>query len=721
VNTEANPIHEHREIRLGGFGSYALILAVTLAAYWPALRGGLIWDDDAHVTKPGLQSLEGLRRIWFDLGATQQYYPVLHSAFWVEHRLWGDSTLGYHVINVVLHGTAAFLFGLVLRQVARPWPRFRFAAPRPAPAPREGLRSGGGEPLFPWVAALIFALHPVCVESVAWISEQKNTLSTVFYLLAALAYLNFEERRLGSSLSGSQPSGGDGRRAGRFAALGETSWGWYALAFGFFLLALLTKSVTATLPAALLIVFWWQRGRLSWKRDILTLLPWFVAGLAAGLFTAWVERQLIGARGAAFDLGWAQRFLLAGRAVGFYAAKLFWPAHLVFVYPRWRIDAGSPGQYLFLLAAAGVLAVLWAIRHRTRGPFAGALFFVATLFPALGFVNVYPFIFSYVADHFQYLASLGLIALVCGGFEWVGRRMEVGGQGGRPGVRVRSRLPQILATAVICGLGVLTWRQCQSYRDVEMLYRTTLARNPDSWMPHFNLGVIQGRKGLRSDAIAEYRRAIELKPDYPQAHFNLGCELEKIPGRMNDAIAEYREAVRLEPNFGEAQGNLGGALAGIPGRLGEALGHLEAAVRLEPDSAEAHNNLGSALAETPGRQGEAVAQFDQSLRLNPGNAAAENSLGLVYVSLNRFADAASHFRRAVRLSPGDAPFHVNLAGALDAGGDPVAAVGEMRTAVRLRPDFADAHYNLAVLLQRMGNDAEARVEFDQARKLGFSR
>ncbi len=187
--------------------------------------------------------------------------------------------------------------------------------------------------------------------------------------------------------------------------------------------------MTATLPAALLVVLWWKRGSLSWKRDVLPLLPWFAIGMAAGVLTAWVEQNYIGARGSAFDLGFLRRCLLAGRVIWFYLAKLFWPANLIFVYPRWQVNAGVWWQYLFPLGAVALLAALWAMRRRARGPLAGALFFVGSLFPVLGFFNVYPFVFSYVADHFQYLASMGVIAAVAGGWGMVdaaSRRVSLG-------------------------------------------------------------------------------------------------------------------------------------------------------------------------------------------------------------------------------------------------------------------------------------------------------
>ncbi len=261
-----------------------LLVLVTVLAYQPAWNGKPIWDDDAHITKPELRSLGGLARIWMEPGAAQQYYPLVHSFFWVEHRVWGDRTLGYHLINLLLHAGCALLLVKILRRLEVPGA---------------------------WLAAAIFALHPVEVESAAWIAELKNTLSGVCCLGAALAYLNFDRNR---------------------------KWTFYAGALGLFMLGLMSKTVIATLPATLLVIFWWQRGRLSWNQDVLPLLPFFAAGIVAGLFTAWMERAFIGAEGSDFNLSAIQRCLIAGRAFWFYLGKLFWPAHLIFIYPRWNVS-----------------------------------------------------------------------------------------------------------------------------------------------------------------------------------------------------------------------------------------------------------------------------------------------------------------------------------------------------------------------------------------------
>jgi hypothetical protein len=517
------------------WGYVVLIFLAVLAAYSPALRSGFIWDDDAHVTPAALQSWAGLGRIWGELGATQQYYPVLHSAFWLEHRLWGDAPLGYHLANICLHAGAACLFALVLRRLAVPGPR---------------------------LAGAIFALHPLAVESVAWISEEKNTLSLVFYLLAALAYLRFDERRSRSA---------------------------YFWATGLFVLALLSKSVTATLPAALLVVAWWQRGRLSWRREILPLAPWLVLAGASGLLTAWVERHFIGAEGAAFSLGFFGRCLLAGRVIWFYLAKLIWPAGLMFIYPRWNL-AATPGLGLALsVAALGVTFLLWLLRRRTRGPLAGWLCFVGSLFPALGFFNVYPFIFSYVADHFQYLADLGLVALA-----------GAGATGGLARLEPRLRdLSRGVAGLALLGLAVLTWRQCLRYRDAETLYTVTLQENPDAWLAQLNLGNIELERGRTAEAIAHYQSAERLEPDYPSTHFNL-AKVWLQAGRLPEAIAENEADLRLAPTDAEARNNLGIALA-ESGRTAEAEVQFREALRLRPDYPRARANLEALrrMAESP--------------------------------------------------------------------------------------------------------------------------
>jgi protein O-mannosyl-transferase len=516
-----------------GLGWLVALVAAVLAAYSPALEGGFVWDDDAHVTGPELRSLAGLWRIWTDLGATQQYYPLLHSAFWLEHRIWGNAVLGYHLVNVVLHAACAWLLLLGLRRL--------------------GV-SGG------LLAAAIFALHPVHVESVAWISEQKNTLSLLLYLGALLVYLRFD----------------DGRRRRD-----------YLLASGLFLLGLLTKTVVATLPGALLVLLWWRRGRLDGRRDVMPLLPWFALAAAAGLLTAWFERRLLGAAGAPFAFTLAERCLLAGRVVWFYAGKLVWPSDLTFIYPRWEVNVPAWPHALYPLAAVAALAAAWAVRRRSRAPLAAALFYVGSLFPALGFVNVYPFVFSFVADHFQYLASLGPIsAAACSAFVLLQRQEGA-----------RRRVFELACVGLVALLSVLTWRQSHDYRDVRTLYERTLARNPGCYLCLNNLAAFSLAAGDTEVAAARYREVLRLKPDSVEALSNLG-NLQLKSGRVQQAIESYESALRIAPNNVVAHTNLGIAFFTV-GRVPEAIAQYEAALRIMPDYQPARRSLELARAAAP--------------------------------------------------------------------------------------------------------------------------
>jgi tetratricopeptide (TPR) repeat protein len=638
-------------MRRPGFScSVALALPLAAAAaYWPALRGGFIWDDDGHVTRPDLRSLHGLLRIWFEPGATQQYYPVLHSAFWAEHRLWGDSPIGYHLLNLVLHLAACLLLYIVLRRLAVPGAL---------------------------LAAAVFALHPVCVESVAWISEQKNTLSAVFYLAAAIAYLRFDERR----------------RPGPYIA-GTALFG----------LALLSKTVTSTLPAALLVVFWWKRGRISLKRDVLPLVPWFGMSAAAAAITSWMERTYIGANGSAFALGPGERLLVAGRAAWFYLGKILWPADLVFIYPRWTVDPRVAWQYGFPAAALAALVALCALRTRSRGPLAAALLFVGTLFPALGFINVYPFVFSFVADHFQYLAAAGMISALAAGGAVAADRLAPRGM----------NLVRVVAVGIVVVLAGLTWKQCGTYRDLETFYRSILARNPQSWLAHDNLGVVLVRQGRLDEAVLHYREAIRLNPDYPEAYNNYGNVLA-LNHRWAEAGDAYAGALRARPSFAAAESNWGNAMSDA-GLFPDAEVHFRNAIRIRPDTPDAHYGLANALANS-GKLPEAVGEYQETLRLEPGSPEAHANLGLALAEEGMWDRALAELAEALRLRPGYAEAHAYDGLALAGAGRVEEAVSEYREALRIDPKNPDVHYQLGLALRKLGRATEAEAELRAARQ-----
>ena len=663
---------------------FPLLVIAVLLAYQPVWHGGVLWDDDGHLTSPELRSVDGLRRIWFELGATQQYYPVVHSAFWLFHRLWGDHTLGYHLVNILLHALSAGLLTVILRRLAIP---------------------GAA------IAGMLFALHPVHVESVAWMTELKNTLSGVLGLAAALTYLRFDDTR--------------------------SRWAWW-LAFGLFLLAVLAKSVTTTLPAVLLVVFWWRRGRLDWRRDFMPLQPFFVTGIMLGLLTAWVEHTYIGARGAEFQLTLVERTLVAGRAFWFYLGKLLWPVNLIFVYPRWQISQGVWWQYLFPLAVIGALALAWRLRTRTRGPLAALLIFGGMLFPALGFFNVYPFLFSFVADHFQYLASIPILTMIGSGLAIAGSRLFDS---------TRARAAAALALGGV--LGMLTWLQSRQYVDAETLYRETIARNPGAWMAYNNLGALRLENGGDAkEAATLIEDSLRIYSDNAEAHNNLGVAFQRL-GRLDDAENQHREAMRLFPTYAEAYNNLGivaeqqgrleeaikyyttaltlqrhernraeshhnlGSVLQKLGRNDEAIAQIREALRIRPDYADAHGNLGTALLQS-GRTDEAIAEYREALRLKPGYAEARNNLGTVLARTGRLDEAVAEFQETLRLKPDATLTYVNLADALRRLKRRDEAVSALRMAIRLQPEMAIAHYSLGNVLQDMGQFDAAVREYREA-------
>jgi tetratricopeptide (TPR) repeat protein len=623
------------------------LVVTCIALYWPALRGDFLWDDAGHVTRPDLQSLGGLWRIWLEIGATQQFYPVLHSAFWVEHKLWGDSTFGYHLVNVLLHATVATQLAVILRR----------------------LRVPGA-----LLAALLFAFHPVCVESVAWISEQKNTLSAVFYLAAALAWLHFENDRRPRI---------------------------YALATALFVLALLTKTVTATLPAALLVICWWRRGRLELHREVLPLVPWFAVGAAAGLFTAHFESTLIGAQGEAFSLGFVERVMLSGRIFWFYVGSLAWPFDLNFIYPRWTVDASSIVQWAFLVAALALLGVLVWWSRRQRGPLAATLLFGGTLFPVLGFFNVYPFLFSYVADHFQYLASLSVFVLAAVTL-----------------TTALERLPRVAGLAIplllLAGLAWITRLQSEIYRDEISLYEATLARNPTAWMVHNNLALALSREGRPQDAVSHLHAALRLRPDYAQAESNLGDVLSRT-GRSNEAIPHLERAIKHQPNFANAHNNLGNALV-LTDRVAEAIPCFEAALRHQPNFPLAHRNLAMALAMLD-RTDEALHHFARAIELKPDFSEAEMEWAMTLALMGHFPEAEPHFRRALEIQPGSVSIRSNYGRMLAGVGRTDDAIRQFSEAIQIAPNHAELHFELAKIYRNLGRRDDAARHYTRAVQL----
>ena len=627
-----NGVKNSQRIRLF---SLALIVA-TAVAYLPAWNGKPIWDDNAHITQPELRSWHGLVEVWTQVGATQQYYPLVHSVFWIEQKLWGDSVLGYHLINIFLHGFAAIV---LLRILLR-------------------LKVPGA-----WLAAGLFALHPIQVESVAWISEIKNTLSGLFFFCSILAYLNFDQNR---------------SRVAYFGSL------------ALFLFGLMCKTAIAPLPAIILAVLWWRRGRLRLRDDVVPSLPFFGLGIGAGLFTAWVERNFVGAHGTVFQLSILQRCLIAARDFWFYLFKLLWPIKLTFIYPRWQISGAIWWQYLFPLTLILLFALIWRLRKKNRGPLAAVLIFLGLLFPALGFINVYPFIYSFVADHFQYLACVGPLTLFAAG-------MTMALDSIAPG---KVLLRPTISFLLLLTLGALSWRQCRDYRDIETLWRTTIARNPDCWMAYSNLGSFLSARGNVDEAIRDFRKALELWPNQSKDHNNLGKALVQ-KGRIAEAMDHFQTALRVSPEDPDTESNIGAASL-QQGDADEAISHLRRAVEKWPRHAQGHINLGNALLQNR-EIDAAIAEYEKTLALPFDHAESHYSIGTALRQKGDVEEAIVHYRKALELRPDYANAHNNLGNALRQQGRTEEAVHEYEAALKSEPDSILAANNLAWILATSPN------------------
>jgi len=563
----------------------ALVTAV-VAAYLPALQAGFVWNDDTYLTENRtLDGIEGLRLIWTEPKANEQYYPMVFTSFWVEKHLWSLQPFGYHLVNVLLHaGSALLLWGLLVRL---------------------GLPGA-------WFAAALFALHPLGVESVAWITERKNTLSLFLSLLAIHAWYSFLEARTKAA----EPK--KKRRAVRAAEPWSRSpTAFYALAFACLTLALFAKTTACVVPAVLLVLAWWSKGSegLIVSSDVRPLFPLFTIGAFLALQTAWLERTVVQAAGSEWEIGPAGRVVLAGQTALFYAGKLFFPAKLAFIYERWNVDPRDLRQWLEAAGVLGLVAAAWLLRRRVgRGPLTSLLLFLGVLVPAMGFFNVYAMRYSWVADHFAYQALAVFAACtVCAAASWIAPL----------GIAPR-RIAAALGLAVLAVLASRTHAQSRSYRNEETLWRDTLERSPSCFMCETNYGNWLMEKGREAEAVPHFEKSLSLKPDNVPALLNL-ARIEEQGGRLDAATDHLRVALRIAPQDTTVLINLA-TVSTKSGRIDEAIASYEEALRLgASESPIAHNGLGAALMQR-GRVTEAIEQFRETLRLDPDYAYARANL-----------------------------------------------------------------------------------------------
>jgi tetratricopeptide (TPR) repeat protein len=635
-----------------------IFAAVAFACYWPSLTGGFLLDDDIYLTGNRLvKATDGLYRIWFTTQAFD-YWPITNSSFWLEWRLWGLHPLGYHVTNLLLHIASALLFWTLLRRLAIPGAL---------------------------LAAAIFLVHPVNVESVAWIAQRKNTLSMLFFLLSLLWYVADE----------------DGRDNHANAVSARKTSRWYWLSLLAFVIAMLSKGSVATLPLVLLLLIWWRRGRVV-RADLVRALPFLAIAIVLTLVNVWFQGHGTGQVPRYATL--VERLLGAGAVVLFYLYKALLPLGLTFVYPTWTIRADDPVWWFPAAAVVALTVALFLLRRSRwgRAVLFAWVFFLLGLVPVLGITDVYFMRYALVADHYQYYAILGVIALVSGSLSEMGSR------------RLANPLTAVALFVSVCTpLAWLTWEQSRQYANAETLWRATIARNPASWLAYNNLGVLlmERPNGEIGEAVSLFQAAIAANPSYAEAHNNLGTAWDRL-GRLNQAAAEHREAVRLGPDLVRAHTNLSVDLTGL-GRRDEAVAESRTAVQLAPDLAAAHENLGAALASA-GRFDEALEEFRTAIGLEPTNAAAHRAAALTLDAAGRLDEALAEYDLAARLSGGVEVNEDEFGDALRRAGRRDEAITHLRLALTRRPDYGPAHFHLGNLFQAEGQFAQAVTEYEVA-------
>ena len=550
-----------------------VLIAAVFVAYSPVWWAGYIWDDDLHLTaNPCIVGPLGLKEIWTTQAAS--ICPLTLTLFWAEHWLWGLAPMPYHLVNVLFHAANATLLWRVLRELEIPGA---------------------------WLGAALWALHPVQVESAAWISETKNTQSCLFYLLAILFFLKWLEAQ-----------------KDRDEDAGDWNYVWTLL---FAALAMASKFSMAVLPMVLMLAAWWREGRWRWRHS-LRLLPIFAMSVIAGL-AALMHHSLKTDPMGGIDLSrsWLERLATAGDAVWFYLGKLVWPYPLIFIYPRWNIHVDDWVSYLPLVAVIVVAVIFWRGRDSWLRPcFFALAYFLIALSPFLTLIDQSFWRYSFVEDHLQYVAAMGPLSLVAAGLvRW-----------GNSVIPVESQLMRLLAGMLLSVLGIWSWQRAWIYQNQDTLWADTLAKNPNCWAAYNNLGEVLSQKGQIDEAIAEYKKALAINPNLDEVLYNLGIALTQ-KGQLYEAMTQYQKAIKIEPNFALAHINLGDIFA-QKGLLEDAIAQYSMVLEIDPNYAEAYNNLGAILAQK-GLPDQAVVQFKKALLLKPDFKGAQRNLELMQAEL----------------------------------------------------------------------------------------
>jgi protein O-mannosyl-transferase len=665
-----------REDRRRVAGICGLLALAVFGVFGQTLRHGFVnFDDDKYVLG-NPEVANGLTLSGVGWAFTHSYANNWHPVTWLSHmldcQLYGLNPGGHHLTNVLLHAAAAVLLFLVLRRMtAALWPSAFVAA--------------------------VFAVHPLRVESVAWVAERKDVLCAVFFMLTLLMYTRFVEQ---SAACGSG-SNSDKSRAG---VQGPKPKVFYGFAVLFFALGLMSKPMLVTLPFVLLLLDYWPLRRLDFSLRtsrpstlrplILEKLPFFAMSVGSAVVTVLAQRQAVA------TLEWlpfSQRLGNALVACATYLGQMCYPAGLAIFYPHpaGGLPSWQVGFALLLLTgiSAGVL-----VRWR-QSPYltVGWLWYLGMLVPVIGLLQVGE---QARADRYTYLPQIGIGIAVA----WGARDLFAAS-------RYSRRLPGMLAGALIAGLMSVAFVQTSHWRNTESLWQHAIACTSKNYVAQNNLGLALSAEGRFAAAIGHFQKAVEFKPDYAEAHNNLSLSLA-AQGRSADAVEHFQRALALKPDYVDAHNNLGILLVSQD-RPAEAMEHFQRALELEPDLASTHNNLGLLLA-MQSRLAEAMGHYEKALAVQPGYAEAHHNLAVLLAAQNRPAEAIAHWELALRSRPDYVQAHYFLGFALAGQGRVGEAIGHWEQALRIKPDYAEAHYNLGVALVGQGRVPEAIAHWEQA-------
>ena len=516
-----------------------------MVIYYPVLQAGYIWDDDAYIiNNSNLLDLGGLFKIWFDVFSIPQYYPLVHSTFWIEYQLWGLNPLGYHFTNVIIHIFNSLTLLMILNKM-----QIKYA-------------------LF---IVYLFCWHPVHVESVAWITERKNVLSLFFFLSSLNVFLNFYNNHRKNL---------------------------YIASLALFILALLSKTTACVLPVTIVLLVWYHKRKFQLD-TVKLVVPYAILGLGFASLTIWLERTHVGASGIDWDYSFPERLIIAGKGLWFYIFKLVFPYRLTFIYPKWVINSADLAAYTYMAGFIFLLAITFRLKKKIGiAFFIALLMYTVSIFPALGFFNIYPMRYSFVADHFQYLASISILCLL----------------GNLIGA---NKIMQVLFILVFAAL---THLQTYIYSNQEVLWKDTIRKNPKGWMAHNNLGLYFMHQERFKEAQFHFSEAIERTPPDPSEILTNQGNLFFLLKNMSGAIQTYEKAIAENPANIKPYLNLANLLL-KQGQLDAARRNYFLVLEKDPKNATAYNNLGVIYGKL-GDPEQANKYFKKTLQINPTHPSA---------------------------------------------------------------------------------------------------